>query len=188
MISSDDYGKRISEEMTSEIFESEFPRVTDRSVEVLSHGEASQAPDCVAMIDGVEMGVELTAIHAADAGDVVAEVYRLSQKKSASYIPRGIFSRPIILLCTLDWPSRDVEGPALYDIYPDIEEMTVPDDFNALGFTEIWLMDAGVTYTSRKDPRCPADFFCFWPADKFGFWDRARRRRPYWARMVEQRI
>jgi hypothetical protein len=58
-MSSDDYGKRISEDMISEIFESEFPRVTDRSVEVISHGEA---PDCTAMIDGVEMGVELTAI------------------------------------------------------------------------------------------------------------------------------
>jgi hypothetical protein len=184
-MSSEDYGKRISEEMTSEIFESEFPRVTDRSVEVLSHG---QAPDCTALMGGVEMGVELTAIHAADAGGVVAEVYRLSQKKSASYIPRGIFSRPITLLCKLDWPCRDVEGPALYDIYPDIEELTVPDGFDALGFTEIWLMDAGDKYTSRKDPRCPADFFCFWPADKFGFWGRPRKRRPYWAWTVEQRI
>ena len=34
-----------------------------------------------------------------------------------SYKRRNIFdTRPIILLGDLDWPAKDVEGPALYDV------------------------------------------------------------------------
>jgi hypothetical protein len=34
------------------------------------------------------------------------------------------------------------------------------------GFSEIWLMDDGMKYTSRRDPRAPADFFCFAPSEQ----------------------
>ncbi len=40
-------------------------------------------------------------------------------------------------------------------------------------------MDDGPKYTSRTDLRAPADFFCFAPADRIGFWERERKRRPY---------
>jgi hypothetical protein len=79
----------------------------------------------------------------------------------------------------LDWPAKDVEGPALYDVYEELAELTIPDDFGG-GFSEIWLMDGGPKYTSRRDPRAPADFFCFTPTDSLGFWKRERKRRPYW--------
>jgi hypothetical protein len=38
-----------------------------------------------------------------------------------------------------------------------------------------------VAQTSRRarDPRMPADFFCFAPTEKSGFWERERKRRPY---------
>ena len=59
------------------------------------------------------------------------------------------------------------------------QELIVPNDFVVFGFNEIWLMDDGPKYTSRRDPRAPADFSCFAPADKSGFWERERKRRPY---------
>jgi hypothetical protein len=105
---------------------------------------------------------------------------RLARQKHESYERRGIFdARPIILLGDLDWSARDVEGPALYDMHEELSELIVPGDFAGFGFQEIWLMDDGPKYTSRTDPRTPADFFCFAPAAKIGFWERERKRRPY---------
>jgi hypothetical protein len=129
----------------------------------------------------VETGVELTAIHAGSADDILDEIIRLAGQKHESYLRRGIFDgRPIILLGHLDWPAKDVEGPALYDLYEELEQTVVAGDFDEFGFTEIWLMDDGAKYTSRRDPRTPADFFCFAPADKVGFWEQERKRLPYW--------
>jgi hypothetical protein len=50
---------------------------------------------------------------------------------------------------------------------------------DGFGFSEIWLMDDGSKYTSRRYPRAPADFFCFTPSEKVGFWEGERKRRPY---------
>jgi hypothetical protein len=172
-------GKREVETDMAETFEAEFPVVTGRSVEILSHGES---PDCIARIDGVETGVELTSIKAGSAEDMVLEIRRLASKKHKSYKARGLFQiRPIILLGHLDWPGVDVEGPALYDVWEKLEDCFDPSDFVGLGFSEIWLMDETLKYTSRKDPRCPADFFCFGPAVRVGFWEQERKRPPYWS-------
>ena len=73
-----------------------------------------------------------------------------------------------------------MEGPALYDVHEALAELIIPSDFGGFGFSEIWLMDAGPKYTSRRDPRAPADFYCFAPVKKIGFWERERKRRPYW--------
>lgn len=45
-----------------ESFVSSFPRVTGRLVEVIGQGES---PDFVALVEGVETGIELTEIRAA---------------------------------------------------------------------------------------------------------------------------
>jgi hypothetical protein len=114
-------GLRESETIHAETFEAEFPVITDRTVEILSEGES---PDRIALIDGVETGIELTAIHAGSADDIVGETIRLATQKHRSYERRGIFDgRPIILLGHLDWPARDVEGPALYDVYEELEHL-----------------------------------------------------------------
>jgi hypothetical protein len=171
-------GLREVETAAAETFESEFPVVTGRSVEVLSEGES---PDRIALIAGIETGVELTLVKAGSADEIIAELLRLARQKSESYERRGIFDeRPIILLGQLDWPAPDVEGPSLYDVRDELPELTAPNDFGGLGFSEIWLMDDGPKYSSRRDPRAPADFFCFAPSEKFGFWERERKRRPYW--------
>jgi hypothetical protein len=174
----DDLGRREVEEEVADTFAAEFSLITGRTVEMLFAGES---PDRVALIDGIQTGVELTAIKAGSAEDIVAEVERLAHKKHESYEGRAIFDiRPMILLGHLDWPAEDVEGPALYDVRVVLEELVTSNDFANFGFSEIWLMDAGPKYTSRQDPRAPADFFCFAPAEKIGFWERERKRRPYW--------
>ena len=171
-------GRREVETGAADTFEAEFPVVTFRTVKILS---ASEPPDRIALIDGIETGVELTSIKAGNADDMIAEISRLASKKHESYDRRGIFdTRPLILLGQLDWPAKDVEGLALYDVHKELAELIVPSDFNGFGFSEIWLMDDGPKYTSRHDSRAPADFFCFAPTEKIGFWERERKRRPYW--------
>jgi hypothetical protein len=178
-------GLRESETIHADTFEGEFPVITGRTVEILSDGES---PDRIALIDGVETGIELTAIHAGSADDIVGEIIRLATQKHRSYERRGIFGgRPIIRLGHLDWPARDVEGSALYDVYQELEHLVAAGDFDDLGFSEIWLMDDGPKYSSRRDPRAPADFFCFSPADLVGFWERERKRRPYWS-LIQDRF
>lgn len=174
----DSLGLREVETFVADTFEAEFPVVTGRAVRIVSYGES---PDRVAYIDGIETGVELTAIKADGAYDIIAEVFRLARQKHGSYSRRGIFDlRPITLLGHLDWPAKDLEGQALYDAHHELAKLCVVSDFDGFGFSEIWLMDHGPKYTSRRDPRSPADFFCFAPTDKHGFWERERKRRPYW--------
>lgn len=169
-------GLRI-ETSIADTFEAEFQIMTGRPVKILSAGEFT---DRVALIDRIETGVELTSIKAGSADHIIAEVLRLASKKHDCYKRRNIFdTRPIILLGDLDWPAKDVEGPALYDVHEELAELIVPSDFAHFGFSEIWLMDEGPKYTVRSDQRTPADFFCFAPAEKIGFWERERNRRPY---------
>ncbi len=174
----DALGLREVETDVADTFEAEFPVVTGRTIEILSAGES---PDRIVLIDGIETGVELTAIKAGNAEHIITEVLRLTSQKHESYARRGIFDhRPIILLGHLDWPAKDVEGPALYDVHEELAQLIAPSDFDGFGFSEIWLMDVCPKYTSRRDPRAPADFFCFAPAEKIRFWERERKRRPYW--------
>jgi hypothetical protein len=180
----DALGLRESETIHADNFEAEFPVITGRTVEILSHGASPR----IALIDGVETGIELTAIHAGSADDIVCETIRLATQKHRSYERRGIFdARPIILLGHLDRPARDVEGPALYDVHDELKHLVAAGDFDDLGFSEIWLMDDGSKYTLRRDPRAPADFFCFSPAGLVGFWEQERKRRPYWS-LIQDRF
>lgn len=177
---SDALGLREVETGMADTFEAEFPVVTGRAVRILSTSPTGDAPDRIALIDGIETGLELTAVKADGAEDIIAEFWRIARKKHESYVRRDIFkSRPMILLGDLDWPAQDIEGAALYDMRDDLVDALVASDFAAFGFSEIWLMDDGPKYTSRTDPRAPADFLCFAPADRVGFWERERKRRPY---------
>ncbi len=171
-------GRREAETSVADTFEAEFPVITGRPVQVLSAGES---PDRIALINGIETGLELTSIKAGTADHILAEMLRLASQKHESYERWGIFTvRPIILLGDLDWPAKDMEGPALYDVYEELAALIDPADFNGFKFSEIWLMDDGPKYTSRRDPRAPADFFCFAPSEHIGFWERERKRRAYW--------
>jgi len=171
-------GRREVEDSVAETFEEEFPVVTGRSVEIVVRGES---PDCEALIDNVKTGLELTAIHAGDAETILAEIQSLSGKKGTSYRRRGLFSRPIILLGHLDWPAPDVEGVALFDCHKELAGLAALGVFDCCGFSEVWLMDAGYKYSSRRDSRRPADFFCVGPTSRFGFHQRELKRVPCWS-------
>lgn len=196
-MSSDDYviGKRMCEDMIAEAFESDFPKVTGRRVEIVGREDP---PDMIALIDGVETGVELTAIMAAGAEGIVLGIHRLAKQKHEKYARRALFGvRPMILLGHLTWPAIGTKErknltmeamcqamaayPALWDVWEEVDGMYDPSDFSGFGFSEVWLMDDSIKYTSRRDPRAPADFFCFAPSEQGGFWQLERKRRlPYW--------
>lgn len=154
-------GKLMVEEMHLESFVEAFPLVTGRTLEITDRGES---PDFEALIDGEPIGIELTEIRDHDAaGDYLAEVYRIASKKSASYAQHGYFdARPIILLCHSD------ELP-LYDAQRQLAALAHWEDFDQLGFAEIWLMDLGDAYYSAQDPRRPADLFALAPEPWRGF-------------------
>jgi hypothetical protein len=176
-------GLRETEGSIAEIFEAEFPLVTGRSVKIIGEG---LSPDREALIDEIKTGLELTAIHAGDAYTVLSEIERISHKKGTSYRQRGLFARPIILLGDLDWPARDTEGAALFEFYDELTSLVDAKAFDSRGFSEIWLVDAGYKYSSRRDPRTPADFFCFAPVCNFGFYQRERKRRPNWSLLQDR--
>jgi hypothetical protein len=164
---SDALGLREVETDMADTFEAEFPVVTGRAVRILSTGPTGDAPDRIALIDGIETGLELTAVKSDGAEQVIEELLRLARKKHESYERRGIFKpRPTMLLADLGWPTLDIEGAALYDVRDDLVDEVCASDFSAFGFSETWLMDDGPKYTSRADPRASADLFCFAPADK----------------------
>ena len=130
----DALGLRETETGVADTFEAEFPVVTGRIVRILSAGEP---PDRLALIEGVETGVELTSIKAGSADHIIAELLRLASQKHQTYERRGIFdTRPIILLGHLDWPAKNVEGPALYDVHEELAELIVPSDFDGFGFSK----------------------------------------------------
>lgn len=155
-----DIGKRMVEEMNLEAFVDSYPLVTGRSLEIIGGGEA---PDFEALIDGVPMGLELTEIRDADdPDDYLAEVFRIADKKASSYRRHGSFaSRPIMLVCHSD-------GLPFFD-FQDAMSHTYWEDFDLLGFAEIWLMDLSAAYYSAQDPRRPADLFGLTPKQWRGF-------------------
>ena len=65
-----DHGKQMAEEMMMEPFLDSYPRLTGRTVEIISQGES---PDFLALIDGRETGIELTKIHAETPDDYLDE-------------------------------------------------------------------------------------------------------------------
>ena len=74
-------GRREVETGAADTFEAEFPVITGRTVRILSAGGS---PDRIALIGGIETGVELTSIKAGSADHVIAEVLRLASQKHES--------------------------------------------------------------------------------------------------------
>ena len=156
-----DSGKLAIEEMNLEPFLDCFPVITSRTAELVGRGES---PDFEALVDGRPMGIELTEIRdCAEPSDYLAEVYRIAAKKAASFHTYArLATRPIMLLCHSD------ELP-FYDFRSEMERLAFWDDFDPLGFAEIWLMDLSERYFSARDPRRPADLFGLVPARWRGF-------------------
>jgi hypothetical protein len=56
-----------------------------------------------------------------------------------------------------------------YDVRHQLESSMNWEDFDGLGFSEIWLMDLADAYYSAQDPRRPADLFSLKPLAWLGF-------------------
>jgi hypothetical protein len=164
-----DYGKKLVEQMIMESFVGSFPRITGRLVEVIGQGES---PDFVALVEGVETGIELTEIRADSGESYLDEVVRLTLNKEATFERNGVFRRPTILLCHGDQPP-------IYDMRRFLDDVPSWRDLTETKFSEIWLMDLSDEYYSIRDPRKPADFYCLSPADMFGFYKCERTRKPF---------
>jgi len=164
-----DIGKRISEETALEPFFESFPLITGRTIEIVGNGES---PDFEIKIDDAPFGLEVTEIRDYDEeNDYLVEVYRIAERKDKSYKRRKIFEKySIVLLCFSDcFP--------FFDARRALERAVFWSDFDALSFSEIWLMDLADEYYSARDPRRPADLFGLKPErwrgyHRFDFGDR----------------
>lgn len=164
-----DIGKRMFEDAMLEAFMDSFPRSTGREIAIVSGGET---PDYIALIDGREMGVELTEIRANTPDDYVDEVVRLTLKKDATFARAGAFARPVILVC-------HSHQPPIYDMRRFLDGSPSWADLTDSGFSEIWLMDLSDEYYSPRDPRKPADLYCLAPAVHRGLHQVERTRKPF---------
>jgi hypothetical protein len=170
-------GKREIENMILDQLLDSLPIITRRAVTEEWEGVAEKvegSPDHIISLDGKPFAIELTEIRdAEDAEGYVEEAYRLASKKSESYSRRGIFRFPIAL-------AMYSSTPPLFDFRASLEATTFHADFEALGFAEIWAVDFSDAYYSPRDPRRPADVFCFKPAAWFGFHRiGGHNRKPY---------
>lgn len=176
MSADSEMGKRQTERMVLDQLLDFFPLITGRAVTEDWDGEASQvegSPDFIIGLDGQAFGIELTEIRGIDdPRDYVEEAYRLGSQKGDSYARRGIFRFAIALI-------MHSNEPPLFDIRNAIAAATFQEDFEALGFNEIWAIDFGDAYYSPGDPRRPADMFCFKPRERFGFHRIGGDRKPY---------
>lgn len=164
-----DHGKKLVEQMIIESFVDSFPRVTGRHVGIISQGES---PDFVALVEGLEIGIELTEIRAESPEAYLDEVVRLSLNKEMTFERIGVFRRPTILLC-------HGRQPPIYDMRRFLDSTASWCDLTETQFSEIWLMDLSDEYYSIRDPRKPADFYCLSPAEMAGFYECERTRKPF---------
>lgn len=171
MGSTDWIKKEIESDLLDAFVESQT-LITGRAITYIDTGES---PDFVASMDGRAVGLEVTELRLDDetsGWDYVAEAWRIAAKKDSTYRRHERFAIPIILIMF-------AERPPLYDLQNDIA-MEALEDFDGLGFTEIWFADLSDEYYSVRDPRRPADLFGVSPPayrgfHRYGKWDR----KPY---------
>jgi hypothetical protein len=156
----------MAEEVILEQVLEAFPIVSGHSITADWDGEAMQiegSPDFIVGVDGKPFGIEIAQIRKAkDEWDYVAEAWRISFKKSQSYSRRGLFGFPIALLLYSD-------RPPLCEMAKLIEEITVQEEFEELGFDEIWAFDLSDEFYTFGHPLRKPDAFCFKPARMFGY-------------------
>lgn len=146
--------------------------ITGRAFAEIKPGES---PDFTTVMEGRPVGLEVSELWLSEetAGwDYVAEAWRIAEKKNASYRRHGCFVMPIILMMF-------AQRPPLYELQHDIADYPL-EEFDGLGFAEIWFADLSDKYYSVRDPRRPADLFGVSPPayrgfHRYGDWNR----KPY---------
>ena len=154
----------IKKEIESELLDAFVESHTLITGRTLTEIESSESPDFLAAMEGRPVGLEVTELRLAndeDAYGYVEEAWRIADKKNTSYKRHGRFSIPIILVMF-------AQRPPLYELQDGIADMAL-EDFDGLGFTEIWFVDLSDEYYSVQDPRRPADLFGVSPPAYRGF-------------------
>jgi len=161
-----DVGKRMAEEMVLEQVLEPFQLITCREISGDWEGDFAQAdgsPDFVCGFDGTALGIELAEIrYPADAWAYYETASRIAWKKHESYVRRGLFANPIALVL-------HSTGLPLFDIQRELANLRDPQEFEFLGFKEVWAIDFSDAYYSAGHPFRRADMFCFKPRATFGF-------------------
>ncbi|MXY33768.1 MAG: hypothetical protein F4186_09920 [Boseongicola sp. SB0676_bin_33] len=142
---------------------------------VSSEFKPGESPDFTAVLEGRSVGLEVSELRLSDETSgwhYVNEAWRISKKKDASCRRHGRFAVPIILIMF-------AERPPLHDLQHDIAENAL-EEFDGLGFAEVWFADLSDKYYGVRDPRRPADLFGVSPSGirgfhRYGDWDR----KPY---------
>jgi hypothetical protein len=158
-------GKEMVEEIILEQMLDTFSIITGRALTDDWEGEANQmegSPDFIIGVDGKPLGIELAEIRGVDdPWDYLAEAYRLAAQKNESYRRRGIFQFPIALMLYS-------QQPPLFDIERQLEVATCQEDFEEMGFAEIWAVDFSDAYYTAGHPLRRSDMFCLKPEERFG--------------------
>ena len=160
--------KEIEFELVNTFVDS-YHLITGRPIIVV---ESSESPDFLAKINEEPYGVEVSEIRLdcdTDPWIFVEEAWRIAEKKHISYTKHNRFSIPIILVF---FTSR----PPLYEFCEQLADICL-DDFDDLGFSEVWFADLSDEYFSCRDPRRPADLFGVSPEEwrgfqRYGAWGR----------------
>ena len=152
--------KEIELELVNTFVDS-YRLITGRSIVVT---ESSESPDFLAKINNDRCGIEATEIHMScesDAYAYVEEAWRIAEKKHMSYTKHERFTMPIILVFF-------ASQPPLSELHEEIAD-TCLEDFDDLGFSEMWFADLSNEYFSCRDLRRPADLFGVSPEEWRGF-------------------
>lgn len=172
-----DIGKRMVEEMVLEQLLDSFPRITGRTLSEEWDGDFRRvegSPDFVVGVDGRALGIELAEVRDADdASSYYEEVSRLAWKKHESYARRGLFTNPIAL-------ALHSKSPPLFDFRRELTSLIDANEFEFLGFIEVWAVDFSDAYFAPGHPFRAVDMFCLKPQATFGFHRLGDRdRKPY---------
>jgi hypothetical protein len=161
-----DIGKRVIEDMILDQVLEALPVITGRRVTEEWYEEATKAeraPDHIIGLDGLPFGVDLAEVcEAENAVEFAVEAFRLALKKSQSYERYGLFQVPIILVLYLT-------APLPFNLRDVLPIAVAPEDFEALGFAEVWAVDFSDAYDTPGHPFRQPDLFCFKPQKWFGF-------------------
>ena len=169
---STDWIKKEIEYELLDAFAESHTLITGRAFTEIKSGES---PDFTAVMEERPIGLEVSELRLSDetpGWDYVAEAWRITEKKDASYRRRGRFAMPIILIMF-------AERPPLYELQHEIAEQAL-EEFDGLGFAEVWFADLSEKYYGVRDPRRPADLFGVSPPayrgfHRYGDWGR----KPY---------
>jgi hypothetical protein len=166
MMSDSEMGKRMVEQMMLEQILPSYSQITGKEITNLGADNFERvegSPDFIEEFDGRALGIEIAAITGvSDTWGYYEEASRIAWQKHESYLRRGLFKNPIVLILHSD-------GLPLFDIRRELKYLVDREEFEGVGFGEVWSIDFDEAYFTPGHPFRLADMFCFKPRSLFGF-------------------